>query len=130
MGTAIGVTDTVIRFKLGNRDLQLDFRKIPFMKWSQLKQIGFTQRTLVSALQDLDVEAVASLIWLERCQRERKLEYSDVISEINNFEGEAPEFEIIDLVIRGKSLMGRAAVDDNGQVVIEPAEQPDPTSGS
>ncbi len=136
MGKAVGVSDVVIKFKLGERQLKLDYRKIPFTKWSELKRsVDFTQRTLVSALDELDVEAIAALIWLERCQRERRLSYMDVVSEINNAEGDAPEFEVTDLIIKGKSLMGRV-VEDDGQVRIEAArddesgEDENPTRGS
>jgi hypothetical protein len=139
MPGAVGVSDTVIKFKLGERKLTLTYRKIPFMAWAELKRgPGFTQRTLVTALDDLDVEAVAALIWLERVQRERRLSYADVIGELTNADGDPPEFELTDFIVKGKSMMGRRmTTEEDGTIKIEAARadregegDEDPTSGS
>jgi len=123
---AVGVTDTKIQFKLGNRELTLDYRRVPFMKWSELKQTTtFTQRTLVTALSELDLDAIVALIWLERTQRERKLSYLDVYQEMANSDGgDHEDFEITDMIIKGKSVNGN----DTSNLEIE--GEVDPTVGS
>lgn len=124
---AVGVIDMKVRFKLDNRELTLDFRRVPFMKWAELKQAtGFVQRTIMSALEDGDLDAVMALVWLERTQRERKLNFVDVRQEIAN----APEFvdfEITDVILKGKSLLGN---DNDDQTLVIEAAELDPTNGS
>jgi hypothetical protein len=123
---AVGVVDTKIKFKLGARELTLDYRRVPFMKWSELKQTTtFTQKTLVSALFELDLDAIVALIWLERTQRERKLSYLDVHQELSNANGgDDEDFEVLDLIIKGKSVNGN----DTSDLEIEGGV--DPTGGS
>lgn len=123
---AVGVVDTKIKFKLGARELTLDYRRVPFMKWGELKQATtFTQKTLVSALFELDLDAIVALIWLERTQRERKLSYLDVHQELSNANGgDDEDFEVLDLIIKGKSVNGN----DTSDLEIEGGV--DPTGGS
>lgn len=123
---AVGVVDTKIKFKLGARELTLDYRRVPFMKWGELKQTTtFTQKTLVSALFELDLDAIVALIWLERTQRERKLSYLDVHQELSNANGgDDEDFEVLDLIIKGKSVNGN----DTSDLEIEGGV--DPTGGS
>lgn len=119
---ATGVIDVKVKFKLGNRELTLDFRRVPFMKWSELKQATtFTQRTLMTALDALDLDAIAALIWLERTQRERRLNYLDVHQELANAT-EDEDFEVTDMIIKGKSVFGN----DTREIEVEA----DPTNGS
>jgi hypothetical protein len=119
---AVGVVDIKIRFKLGTRELTLDFRKVPFMKWSELKQTTtFTQRTLVSALDALDLDAIVALIWLERTQRERKLTYLDVYQEFQSATDDE-DFEITDVIVKGRSVYGNDTREVEGEL--------DPTDGS
>lgn len=119
---AVGVIDTKLKFKLGARELTLDYRKVPFMAWAQLKQATtFTQRTLVTALDNLDLDAIVALIWLERTQRERRLAYTDVLQELMNAD-EDEDFEVTDVIIKGKSVFGNDTRTVEGEV--------DPTSGS
>lgn len=119
---AVGVPDVQIKFQLGARKLQLDYRKVPLMGWSELKQaVSFTPQTLLAAIGNFDMEAVVALVWLERKQRERKLRYHDVYSELQSQETDE-DFEILDLRKGGKSLIGEPD-DDQG-------EDEDPTGGS
>lgn len=121
---AVGVVDTKIRFKLGTRELTLDYRRVPFMKWSELKQVTkFTQRTLMKALDDLDLDAIVALIWLERTQRERKLNFVDVYQELQTADDDA-DFDITDVIIKGKSVFGN----DTSNLEVE--GELDPTDGS
>lgn len=109
----VGVTKTVIRFKLGQRKLTLDYRKVPFSAWAELKRtVEFTQKTLLNGIAELDVEAIAALIWLERKQRERKLSIVEVLNSMDADGGEdAEEFEILAMTIDGKSII-RESSDD------------------
>lgn len=125
---AVGVTNTEIRFKLGERKLTLRYRKVPFSAWAELKRvIGFTQRTLLNGIADLDVEAVAALIWLERKQRERKLPLVEVLNGMDtDGDEDAPEFEILTMTIDGKSIIVGGDQDDEA----EDASEANPTKGS
>lgn len=119
---AVGVIDTKVRFKLGNRELTLDYRRVPFMKWGELKQTTtFTQRTLMSALDNLDLDAIVALVWLERTQRERKLSFFDVYQEFQSATDDE-DFEITDVIIKGKSVFGNDTREVEGEL--------DPTEGS
>lgn len=118
---AIGVLNVKIKFRLGARTLTMDYRKLPFQAWGELKAAtSFTQRTLIAALDQLDLDAFAAVIWLERKQRERKLRYLDVYQELS-----APdyntEFEMLDVVLNDRSLSGGTDEAD---------EDGDPTEGS
>lgn len=118
---AVGVINCKIKFRLGQRHLTLDYRKVPFQAWGELKQATtFTQRTLVNALSDFDLDAITALIWLERKQRERRLRYLDVYQELQSATSDE-EYELIDLVINGKSTAGEPTDED---------EPEDPTAGS
>lgn len=68
------IPDAEITFKVAGQQKTLRYRAVPFSAWAELKQhLGLTPGTLMNALADLDVEAYAALVWLERRQRERKL---------------------------------------------------------
>lgn len=118
-----GVADVKIRFRLGERKLTLDYGKVPFSAWPQLKQAtGFTQRTMVDAIiNESDLEAIVALIWLERKQRERKLRYLDVYHELEASDSDE-DFEIINLSIDGR-LIGDTE-DEDGE-----SDDEDPTGG-
>lgn len=117
---AVGVVDVKIRFKLDTRELTLDYRRVPGMKWSELKQATtFTQRTLMTAIEALDLDAIAALIWLERTQRERKLPFVDVYQEMQNSDS---DFEITDVIVKGRSVYGNDVSEIEGEA--------DPTDGS
>lgn len=119
---AVGVVDTKIKFKWGNRELTLDYRRVPRVKWTELKQATtFTQITLVTALTQGDLDAVDALIWLERTQRERRLPFLDVSQELADND---EDFEVLDLIIKGKSVNGNDTSD------LENEGEADPTSGS
>lgn len=121
---AVGVIDMKIRFKLGARELTLDYRRVPFMKWAELKQVtGFVQRTLMTALDNLDLDAIVAVIWLERVQRERKLNFADVRQELMNAESDE-DFEVTDVIVKGKSVFGNDTRD------LEVDGELDPTGGS
>lgn len=117
---AVGVAKAKITFRLGARRLTLDYRRVPFSAWSELKTATtFTQSTLLKAIGDADLEAIVAVIWMERKQRERKLRYFDVYRELENAE-EDEDFEILQLVVDGRVIIKE---DDED-------EPEDPTAGS
>lgn len=123
---AVGILDVKIKFRLGQRTLTLDYRRVPFRGWGELKQTTtFTQRTLFTALNDYDLDAITALIWLERKQRERSLRYMDVYQELATADDDQ-DFELLDLVMNGKSLNGDEEIGGEADGV---AGQ-DPTVGS
>lgn len=122
---AVGVLDVKLKFRLGQRVLTLDYRRVPFTAWGELKQATtFTQRTLITALSDFDLDAITALIWLERKQRERKLRYLDVYQDLQSSDEDA-EFELVDIIMNGKSATGDTGDDDSGGEAGQ-----DPTAGS
>ncbi|MGH3942622.1 MAG: hypothetical protein ACRDTG_29165 [Pseudonocardiaceae bacterium] len=117
----IGVADTTIRFRIDDRRLTLDYRKVPFSAWGELKAaVGFTQSTLVKALGDSDLDAVVALVWLERKQRERKLRFVELYHDLQHTE-EHQDIEITEIVIAGRSY-GDTETDAD-------EEESDPTGG-
>lgn len=122
---AIGVSNTQIRFRVGARTLTLDYRRVPFSSWAELKKAtGFTQATLMDALGQADTEAVVGLVWLERRQRERKLRYIDVYTEVDQGDSD-DEMEILRIVVNGRTYYDETTGDDPAS-----GEEEDPTGGS
>lgn len=120
---AVGVAKARLAFTLDARRLTLDYRKVPFSAWSELKRAtGFTQSTLVHALGEADLDAVVAVIWLERKQRERKLRYADVYREMEQADDDV-DFEIVKLVIDGRVIIDDESDDD------ESDDDEDPTAG-
>lgn len=123
---AVGVAKAQITFRLDSCRLTLDYRKVPFGAWGELKSATtFTQSTLLKALGDSDVEAVVAVIWLERKQRERKLRYADVYRELEQADDDV-DFEIVKLVIDGRVIIA----DDEGDEGAGGTDEEDPTAGS
>ena len=61
--------DIVVVFECNRERKELNYRKLPFTAWSELKQqLGFTPTTLLDAVQSYDIEAFGAIIWLERKQ--------------------------------------------------------------
>ena len=88
------VPDISILFKLDGVDKRLDFKKVPFSAWSELKrELQFTPQTLTFAMRESDVESFAAIIWLERRQTETGLAWASVRSQ---FEKHVPDFELVD----------------------------------
>lgn len=113
------VPDITVVFTLDERRLQLRFRALPIGVWSELKHaLKFTPKTLLEGAQDGDIEAALAIVWLERRQRERNLSWLDVRRDV---EKTSPEFEIVDLLIKGVSQVGR----DGGESAdVDDAEDP------
>lgn len=112
---AVGVGKAKAYFRLGDRNLVLDYRKVPAGAWRAVKSIGgFTQSTLMRELLQGDLDAVVSVVYLERSQRERNLQYITVQNELDDADTEF-EFQALDI---------------NGTVVgeVPGAEEPDPTT--
>jgi hypothetical protein len=111
------VPDFIIVFKLNEERKELNYRKLNFAAWSELKaQLGFTPLTLMSAAQTYDLEAFGAIMWLERRQRERTLRWPEVRRDLERVD---VDFELIDFIVDGVSQSGE---DD------EPEEEPDPTT--
>lgn len=103
------VPDITIKFAVDGNEKQLRYRALPLQVWSRVKAMhGYTPTTLIAAVIDNDIDAFITLIWLERRQRERNLEYRDVESSLTA----DTEVEMLDL--------------DDGQEKAKD-EEPDPT---
>lgn len=108
--------DVVVRFKVNDDPKTLDYQSVPFTAWEELKRVGYTPIGLMTAISGWDFEAIAALIWLERKQRDRKLPFTDVKTEIRR---NPPAFELDDVIVDGEDP------DDD-----EPEdEEPDPPTG-
>lgn len=129
---AIGVTNTQITFRVAERTLTLDFRRVPFNSWAELKKATrFTQSTLIDALSNADTEAAVGLLWLERRQRERKLRYIDVYTDVDQSDSN-DELEITRVVVNGRTYYEEPTDDDDvaGDDPASGEEEEDPTGGS
>lgn len=108
-----------IVFEVNGNEKRLNFKDVPYSAWSELKaSLGFTPITVQEALGDWDLEALEALVWLERKQRERKLDLSKARREIA---ADPPDIHLVDILKDGKSLTG-------GEDESEP--EADPTTGS
>lgn len=112
---AVGVGKALAYFRLGDRSLVLDYRKVPAGAWRTVKSAtGFTQSTIMKAVLEGDLDAVVSLVYLERSQRERNLQYLTVQNELDEAD---TEFEFQALDVKG-TVFGE----------IPNRETPDPTT--
>lgn len=76
-----------IVFELDGEEKRLDFRKVPFSAWGELKrELGFTVASLIDALGAVDVTAYGALMWLERRQHDRSLKWATVQRELEQAE--------------------------------------------
>lgn len=123
---AVGIPDVTIVFKLGERQRTLVYRKVPVAAWRQLKALqGHTPLKLFSAVVDADIDAIYALIWLERCQRERELNFPTVLQELDKSND---EFEIIYAEARGTPIIDNR--EDSGVSAAATEVEEDPTAGS
>lgn len=112
------VPDIVFIFDLNGERKRLEYRKLPFSAWSELKAaLGFTPTTLVDAMHQYDLEAYGAVIWLERKQRERMLRWVEIRREL---ERNDVDFEAVDVLVDGASVLFDAPEP-------EPEPEPDPT---
>ena len=112
------VPDLVVVFKLNEETRRLDYRKVPFSAWSELKaQLKFTPMSLLQAVQEFDLEAFGAIIWLERKQRERTLGWPEVRRELERADC---DFEPIDMIVDGKPTMGTE--EDSEETVPDPMQ--------
>lgn len=119
----IGVSKTTIVFRLDGERRTLDFQRVPFRAWPELKKAtGFTQSSLIQAMAQSDVEAAVALVWLQRVQRDRKLRYVEVYQEYEDNDS-AVDLELLELHSDGKKI--RLADDDEDDAPDE--EESDPT---
>jgi hypothetical protein len=110
------VPDIVFVFDLNGERKRLEYRKLPFSAWSELKaSLGFTPTTLVEAMRDYDLEAFGAIIWLERKQRERMLRWVEIRREL---ERNDVDLEAVDVIVDGVSTLADYP---------EPEPEPDPT---
>jgi hypothetical protein len=109
---AVGVGKVKAYFRLGDRNLVLDYRKVPANGWRAIKSTtGFTQSTLIKAVLEADIDAVVALVYLERVQRERNLNYLTVQNELDAAD---TEFEFQALSANGNTI-GEIPGDDPGE---------------
>lgn len=111
------VPDVRIVFELDGKRRELNYKKLPLSAWSELKQsTGLSPKTLLDAMGEFDVEAIAGVIWLERKQRERRLNYAQAYQDLSDQWGET-EWELIDYTVEGRSVLGPEVA--NGEAVEE-----------
>ena len=97
------VPDVVLIFKLNEERKELNYRKLPFSAWTELKaSLGFTPMTLLSAVSDFDLEAIGGVIWMERKQHEKALRWNDVRREL---ERDDATFESVGVIVDGVTDM-------------------------
>lgn len=119
---AVGVIKAQVVFQLGARTLTLDYKRVPFSAWTELKKAAdLTQKTLLDAIGDADLGAIYALIWLERTQRERNLRYATVVGELSAADD---DFRLIRLVVDGQAFGEQEDDAEPGE------EETDPTGGS
>lgn len=106
--------NVVVVFEVNGQRKRLDYRKLPFSAWSELKAaLSFTPVSLLEAMATFDLEAIAALVWLERKQHERGLRWHVVKDELETAD---IDFNPVDMIIDGRSRMGAPT-----------EEEPDPT---
>lgn len=106
------VPDVVIVFDLDGERKRLDYKRLPWSTWEDIKQSpGFTAYGLLAALEKIDPPAIACILWLERKQRERSLRYVEVSRQIaRDLEaGIDHDFELVDLIVDGEAMTGDGA---------------------
>lgn len=91
------VPDISILFKTNGEEKRLDFQRVPFSAWSELKRdLHFTPKTLPEAMAEFDLEAFGAVIWLERRQTERTLSWASVRQQLDKG---AFDFEILEVLV-------------------------------
>lgn len=118
------VPDIAVLFDLDGDRRRLDYRRVPFAAWAQVKKVGFTPMTLIdSGIMQYDLEAIACVMFLDKAQTDRRATVTDTFKAL--MAGEDAEFELVDVLEHGRSLLGG---DDNEQTKED--EDPPTTSGS
>lgn len=116
------VPDIAVLFELDGQSHRLDYRKVPFQAWQQVKKAGFTPMTLIDdGLANFDLDAIACVIFLDRAQSNRRASLGDVLQGLATAEDDY-EFELEDVLNKGRSMLGGS---DDVDV-----EDPPTTSGS
>jgi hypothetical protein len=68
---------------------------VTFQTWTDLKrQLGFTPTSIMEAVANFDVEAIAALVWLERRGGNPAAAYQAAVREVSG----ADEFTIIEVI--------------------------------
>lgn len=117
---ALGVSKVKIYFALGERDFTLDYTKVPANAWRLIKQVtGLTQQSVLSGISTGDIDAAYALVYLERSQRDRKLNYQSVENELDKT---TEDFTFHGALVNG-ALIGEVPES------LKDAEE-DPTNGS
>lgn len=118
------VPDIAVLFDLDGNRRRLDYRKVPFQAWSQVKQAGFTPMTLIDqGLMQFDLDAIACVMFLDKAQSDRRASVQDTFKAL--MAGDDAEFELVDILEHGRSLLGG---DDDPSA--DGDEVPPTTSGS
>jgi len=82
------VADVRVKFSIDGDERELKFPDVPYGTWEELKRTrGFTPATLLAAVSDGDVEAVVSLLWLERRQTNSTAVYRASVRELEKSDG-------------------------------------------
>ena len=98
------VPDVQLVFRFNGKRKVLNYRKLPFSVWSELKaQLAFTPFSLIDAAQSYDLEALGAIIWLERKQLERALRWPEVRRAL---EHDDVDFEFVDAIVNGEAAVG------------------------
>ena len=95
------VPDVTIVFELSGEQKRLELKRVPFSTWQSLKrELGFTPLAFIGGLAD-DVEAIGSLIWLERRQNEPTLAWAAIRRELESAD---IEYRLVDIVDNQKEV--------------------------
>lgn len=105
------IPDVRVLFEVDGEPHKLVYHDLPFSTWTDLKrQAGFTPKTLLDAMGDLDVEAMVALIWLARRQARPSLGFYEVMQKMSP----AVQFRLLDLSVDGRDVV-------NQQPEVEPS---------
>lgn len=108
------VPNIEIVFELQGRRQRLVFRDLPLRWWNDLKaQAGLTLGQLLQGLDNYDVNAIVAMVWLVRRRDKKSLSYPQVYNDLSG----TVEFELIDLIRDGESMMPQDDEDDLGSGV-------------
>lgn len=121
------IPDVEIVFELGEERHELKFQDLPLHWWTDLKaQAGLTLKGLLDGIDEYDVSAFVSLIWLARRQGKASLSYQQVLR------GLKPDvaFELVDFSVDGESQLPADDDADADGITTEGDDEDPPTGAS
>ncbi len=114
------IPDVRVMFEVDGAEYKLTYHDLPFATWSDLKrQAGFTPKTLLDAMSDVDVEALVALLWLARRQARPSLSFYEVMQKMSP----SVQFRLLELSVEGRDVVARD--DDERFIRGEPEGEPE-----